>query len=119
MDHIGIAHPFSPRLEIGPVIDYRRGRAERNAVARRRHPGTARLVEIMAGRRVAHGLIGLGGLLDLAGEIDLVLKVGGRDFRAILLGAKKPNIVRHASRATTSEPTTLNTLPCSVCYLNN
>jgi hypothetical protein len=44
----------------------------------------------MAGRRVAHGLIGLGGLFDLAGEIDLVLKVGGRDFRAILLGEQKP-----------------------------
>jgi hypothetical protein len=91
MDHIGIAHPFSPRLEIGPAIDDRRSRAERNAIARRRHPGTARLVQIMAGRRVAHGFIGLGGLLDLAGEIDFVLEVGGRDFRAILLGEQKPN----------------------------
>src|SRR3546814_12860167 len=93
MDHIGIAHPFSPRLEIGPAIDDRRGRAERNAVARRRHPGTARLVEIMAGRRVAPGLIGLGGLPDLSGAIDLVLQGGGRDFRAILTGQQKPTLV--------------------------
>ena len=51
-------------------------------------------MEVMAGCRVAHGLIGLRRLLDLAGEIDLVLKVGGRDFRAILLGDQKPNLVR-------------------------
>ena len=47
----------------------------------------------MAGGRVAHPLIGLGGLLDLAGEIDLVLKVAGRDFRAILLGEQEPDLV--------------------------
>ena len=53
-------------------------------------------MQIVARRGVAHPLIGLGGLLDLAGEIDLVLEIGGRDLRPVLLGEQEPDLVGQA-----------------------
>ena len=90
LSRVRVADPLSTRCKEYVALNDRRHDSQRDAVVGRRDPGPAGFADVVCRSRVAHLLVADGGVLDLLGEVDLVLEIRGVDLRTVLLGNDVP-----------------------------